>query len=767
MRRTNVFFIIKKQVGEDNMHIKRVFLSFIVIIISLFFKEQIVEAYEIRSGIDSFPESYQPYLRELQKKHPNWNFKSLYTGLYWTDVINAENVFGKNLVPKSYSDRWKNTTPGQYNVSVDGDWVDCSRQAIEFAMDPRNFLNEVRLFQFENLSADIDAETRDSVEKILYGTEFYNTKVNYLDAYGNRIYTDKYYSDLIVDASKVSGVSSFHLASHIKQEVGPFLSHKSISGDVEGYRGLYNFYNIGATSSTAPLGAIKNGLQYARDGKDASQYTRDKYLIPWDTKAKGITGGAIFIGSSYINRGQNTVYLQKFHVVDNTGSSLFWHQYMTNVLDPYGESKLTYNGYANNNLLGDQINFLIPVYYNMPNLMTESPSINPYDYQDDNTKMIANVSTSLNVRSGPGTQYETITRAYSQEKMTRISKGIGSGELWDRVILDNGIVGYVFQYYLKEEPQTTISQIDLSLDKDVINKGEIIKLNVNILPLEAGDQKVIFSSSNTSVALVDEKGNILGVGKGKATIIATAENSSVYNQIEVEVYSPVTGLELSDSKKVLQVGSGYTIVPSIFPDDANNKEVSYTSTDSNIATVNELGKVTAVTEGNCEIVVKTKEGDFEKRVEIKVIEPIVKEELYFDESLRIEGDEISGIVENSNTVAKFKDKITTIYEIEIENAKGELLDENMLVGTGSIVNIVDKTGDILVSYKLIVYGDVNGDGRINSIDLLVLQRHILEIERLKGVFYKAGNINKNGKKPSSLDSLLIQRHILGIKLIEQ
>ena len=72
-----------------------------------------------------------------------------------------------------------------------------------------------------------------------------------------------------------------------------------------------------------------------------------------------------------------------------------------------------------------------------------------------------------------------------------------------------------------------------------------------------------------------------------------------------------------------------------------------------------------------------------------------------------------------------------------------------------------------MEYKVVIYGDVNGDGKINSIDLLVLQRHILEIEQLQGPFLLAGNINKNGKNPSSIDSLLIQRHILELKLIEQ
>ena len=727
-----------------------------------------IEAMELRAGISNFPASYQPYLRELEKKHPNWNFTALYTNLSWDYVISNENVFGKNLVPKSYSDRWKNINPGEYNVEIDGNWVDSSRQAVEYTMDPRNFLNEVRIFQFEKLSYDASSNVANNIDKILYGTEFYQNKVDYLDENGNRIYTNSTYADLIENGARNSGVSAFHLASRIKQEVGPFLSHRSISGDVEEYRGLYNFYNIGATSSTGQMEAIKKGLQYAKDGNGASIETQRKYLIPWNTKEKSITGGGIFIGSSYISRGQNTIYLQKFHVFDNSSSSLFWHQYMTNVLAPYSESKSVYNGYNNSNLLDSNLSFILPIYYNMPERMVESPSINPDDYQADNTQVMANVSSTLNVRSGPGTGYESITKVESKEKMTRIAKGKGSGELWDRVILQNGIIGYVFQGYVLEVPEVIISQINLSLEKSKLNKGERISLQVEILPAEAKNQKVNFSSSNNAVAMVDENGSILAVGAGKATITAKAQDSSTSRSIDIEVYSPVTDLELTVSKKTLMIGSSYKIQAIIYPEDASNKELDYVSTDNKVASVNEEGIIQAIGKGECEIIVTTKdESKIEKRISLKVIEPLGDDKLSFDESLRIEGDEISNLVEKQNTVKNIKEKVKTDYEIEIKNAKGEILDAEDLVGTGAMLNIIDDTGEVLVSYNFILYGDVNGDGKINSIDLLVLQRHILELEKLEGVFYKAGNINKNGKKPSSLDCLLIQRHILGITQIIQ
>ena len=346
------------------MRKKRLIFFIIIILMIVFFNES--KAIDLREGIDCFPISYQGYLKELKSRYPNWNFTALYTNSNWNDVIQNENDFGKNLVPISYSDRWKNTNPNEYNIPVDGNWVDASKSALEFAMDPRNFLNNVRIFQFEKLSYDSNTNSKDAIEKILYGTEFYDRLVDYLDYNGNRIYTNNKYSDLILNASRTSNVSCFHLTSRIKQEVGPFLSHSSISGNVEGYRGLYNFYNIGATSSNVQMDSIKKGLQYARDGKGASSQIRQRYLIPWDTKEKAITGGAIFIGSSYINRGQNTIYLQKFHVSDNTGGSLYNHQYMTNLLATYSESKSIYTGYINSNLLSNSINFIIPVYYNMP-----------------------------------------------------------------------------------------------------------------------------------------------------------------------------------------------------------------------------------------------------------------------------------------------------------------------------------------------------------------------------------------------------------------
>ena len=534
-----------------------------------------------------------------------------------------------------------------------------------------------------------------------------------------------------------------------------------------GYEALYNFYNIGATSSSEPMGAIINGLKYARDGKGASSETKAKYQIPWNTKERAITGGGIFIGSSYINIGQDTIYLQKFHVYDKNNKELFWHQYMTNVLAPYSESNIIYKGYLNSNLLNSEINFIIPIYNNMPNLPCKNPNIIESDFVSDNKKMYADVETTLNIRSGPGTSYETITRIDRNEKITRIEKGIQKGDLWDRVVLENGIVGYAFQSYLKEVPEVEIESINLYTEKTTINKNETAKINIEVIPKDANKEKITLTSSEPNIIKVDNEGNMFALKGGKASITATAPNK-VSATIDIEVYSKVENMEIDIDKITLFENDSYNLVVTIYPEDASNKNVIFSSLNDDIAKVSKDGKITGIKEGKTEILVKSEDSKIEKQIEVTVRKKLDESQLKFDKNLTIKGNIISGFDYKNMTVENIKKYITTNYKIQFENYKEELLQDTALCGTGSKIKIIkEETNEVLVEYVILLYGDVTGDGKINSVDLLILQRDILEIEKLDEIFKKAGNIAKNGKKPTSVDLLLIQRHILELKEIEQ
>lgn len=330
-----------------------------------------IDAYLKKEG---FPESYKSALKTLHKAHPNWIFKAHKTGLNWDTVIDKETKVGLNLISVNKADGWKSFEEGAYNFATDkfipydgSTWVTASKDAVKYYMDPRNFLLERGIFQFATLEYQSSYETKDGVEKILANTPLYNTKYSYKDDSGKS--NSISYSNTFLDAAEESGVSPFHLATRVKQEVvtnSTSLSG-SASGKYSGYEGYYNFYNIGATHSTAAGGAIINGLKYAK-GLKSTASEKETYMLPWDNPYKAIVGGAKYIGKQYINRGQNTIYLQKFNV---TNTSTYSHQYMANVEAANSEAVKLYNGYTS--ILDEALVFSIPIYENMPSSKCKIP----------------------------------------------------------------------------------------------------------------------------------------------------------------------------------------------------------------------------------------------------------------------------------------------------------------------------------------------------------------------------------------------------------
>ena len=96
----------------------------------------------------------------------------------------------------------------------------------------------LEFLNLRNYHTILGIHTKAGVEKILYGTEFYQKQVSYKTISGTAIIMNKTYSDLIWEAAIYSGVSPYHLASRIKQELGGFITHASISGIVPRIRGI-------------------------------------------------------------------------------------------------------------------------------------------------------------------------------------------------------------------------------------------------------------------------------------------------------------------------------------------------------------------------------------------------------------------------------------------------------------------------------------------------------------------------------------------------
>ena len=311
-------------------------------------------AASFEDSLKTFPKAYHSGLKALHSKYPHWKFEPMNTGLKWTDVLAGEAGHGTSVIGSTANVLLKSQASGDYNpdkdtyVQRDSGYVSASESAVAYYMDPRNFLDEKYVFQFEKLTYT-SSHTLKGVENVLKNTFMHDAKIEYYDTAGKKIKTDKKYSEVIMEAAKKANISAYYVASKIRQEIGAKPSG-SVSGKYSGYEGYYNFYNIGATDG---VGAIGRGLKWAKEG---TTYNR-----PWNTPEKSITGGAEYIASMYIGRGQYTGYLQKFDINPASMSKPYTHQYMTNLSGAVSEGAMAYNGYVGLGTLSEAKTFSIPV----------------------------------------------------------------------------------------------------------------------------------------------------------------------------------------------------------------------------------------------------------------------------------------------------------------------------------------------------------------------------------------------------------------------
>ncbi len=141
---------------------------------------------------------------------------------------------------------------------------------------------------------------------------------------------------------------------------------------------------------------------------------------------------------------------------------------------------------------------------------------------------------------------------------------------------------------------------------------QTLTLKSEVVPSNAVDKSVTWSSSNPSVATVSAKGKVTAVSAGTATITCTtnAGNKKDTCKITVKKGVSVTGVTLNSTKKTLYKGGSYTLVPTITPSGATNKAVSWTSSNESVASVSGSGKVTALKNGKAVITCTTKDGKY-------------------------------------------------------------------------------------------------------------------------------------------------------------
>lgn len=374
-----------------------------------------------------FSESYIEDLAALQKAHPNWKFVAFKTGIDFDDAVKGELA---------------GTPTTETNLRA--------------YLDPRNWLNEKYIFQFESIKKSDAVQSVSSVNAILKNTWMANSKINYFDTQGiSKTVTEvNTYADAMIKASNYTNMSANYIAAKIRQENGgATYSATAVCGTRPPFQGMFNYFNIGAyttamdglawaagflkankdtvlydgTNATAsPIVTVSNGQRMTYVKEDGEYYRvtlynelgngkyDDKetgYILksdvnttymgnygrPWTDPNKAIYYGAKYIANGYLTY-QYTMYLQKFNVNVQSGN-LYRHEYMTNVSGAASEGYHLYSGYSNAGLLNSAHTFYIPVFNNMPNdnsnITTTAPTTTTKNYTPAKVKL-----TSLTALKG-------------------------------------------------------------------------------------------------------------------------------------------------------------------------------------------------------------------------------------------------------------------------------------------------------------------------------------------------------------------------------
>ena len=152
-----------------------------------------------------------------------------------------------------------------------------------------------------------------------------------------------------------------------------------------------------------------------------------------------------------------------------------------------------------------------------------------------------------------------------------------------------------------------VSRITLSASTGLaLTKGQTQKLTAMVAPANATNKAVTWKTSDKNVATVSENGLVTAVGGGDATITCTAKDGSgVKATCKVTVTVPVSGIQLSQTSAALTVGDTLTLTKTIYPSDATNQAVTWTSSSDAVASVDSNGKITAKTAGSAVITCKS------------------------------------------------------------------------------------------------------------------------------------------------------------------
>jgi len=278
-----------------------------------------------------------------------------------------------------------------------------------------------------------------------------------------------------------------------------------------------------------------------------------------------------------------------------------------------------------------------------------------------------------------------------------------------------------------------ISAESVSLDatEKSLYEGQSFKLTATVLPENTSDKKVTWSSSNTEVATVDENGNVTAIKAGESVITATtADGSGLTAECRVTVLPIAAGsISLDATEKSVYEGETFKLTATVLPENTSDKGVKWSSSDPNVATVDEAGNVTAIKAGECVITATTADGSglsAECKVTVMPLS-IYAESIYLDITSKsaIEG-------ETFRLTATVLPENTTNKNVEWTSSNAEVA----TVDEAGMVTVI-KAGECVITATTVDGSELSAECRLSALsgieEILTDGKSDIDVYNINGV----------------------------------
>lgn len=741
------------------------------------------EAYMTQQG---FPESYKQGLRELHSKYPKWKFTALQTGLDWNTAVAEESKVTRNLVARSSISSWKSTEDGAYDWATgtwpgfDGSsWVAASRDIISYYMDPRNFLNETYIYQFMNQSYDPSLHTREGLVTMVEGT-FLSGMAPAGGASGSRGGSGSGSSSGSPSGPDGGSSDSGSAPGGGSPDGGGITPGQTGGpGASLGTSGRYaqinesswsisshlvdtvSSYGPGMDSENSVPGGVPGPEQQPGSGDTGSSAGRPYVDIIMDAAAQSGVNPYILASMILVEQGKQgtgrsisgtvsgyTGYYNFFNIeayqsgsMDAVTRGLWWASQSGSYGRPWNSREKSIIGGAKwygDNYPGRGQNTLYLKKFNVQ-------GSNPYTHQ---------YMTNIQAAASEGAELAKI----SSLKNTALEFSIP--------VFKNMPEGPCAQPTLDGSPNNKLSGLGVdgfaltpSFNRDTQSYDLIVDPSVSSVTISA--------SAIDSKASVSGTGTVnLQSGNNDITVAVKAENGQVRDYV-IHVVRQDNGPTYSES-----IGGGVTPGGTAGPGGGSGP-----GGDTTVEIVGPPGSSQPGGSGT------SAPGSSAPGSGNSVPGPIAP-----DGSVEGFGTEESGgalqepgsgthsqkpggrggtrVVTAGTSVQALAAQIQSekagtsvkIYTSSGKEASGS-------AATGYLAQAYDSKGDSVLKQTVIVRGDNTGDGKVNVLDILNAQRHILGLGSLKGEFAAASDVNGNGKIDIT-DILAMQRDVLGIEKLK-